>query len=81
MRAFGETALGTLVKAGASKDGPPPPSRDLQAESQEVLSALLPLLPAIERVRRLEVAAQKIFLLDLVDTDLVPIIKFYMRTT
>ena len=46
VRAFGETALGTLVKAGASKDGPPPPSRDLQAESQEVLSALLTLLPA-----------------------------------
>lgn len=45
VRAFAETALDTLIKAGASKDGPPPPQRDLVAEAATVLSTLLTLLP------------------------------------
>lgn len=46
VRAFGETALQTLTKAGASKNGPPPPKRDLDAEASEILSSLLTLLPS-----------------------------------
>ncbi|PSR74621.1 hypothetical protein PHLCEN_2v9687 [Hermanssonia centrifuga] len=45
VRAFAETALNTLMKAGASKDGPPPPQRDLDAEAASALSILLTLLP------------------------------------
>ena len=45
MRAFAETALTTLQKSGASKDGPPPTPRDIEAETSEVLSTLLTLLP------------------------------------
>ncbi|KAI0780034.1 P-loop containing nucleoside triphosphate hydrolase protein [Fomes fomentarius] len=45
VRAFGETALQTLQKSGASKDGLPPTQRDIQAETSEVLSTLLTLLP------------------------------------
>ncbi|KAI0743566.1 P-loop containing nucleoside triphosphate hydrolase protein [Daedaleopsis nitida] len=45
VRAFAETALGTLQKAGASKDGLPPTRRDIQAETSEILSTLLTLLP------------------------------------
>lgn len=46
VRAFAETALNTLLKAGASKDGPPPPKRDLEAEHDLALSHLLTLLPS-----------------------------------
>ncbi|CAL1707600.1 unnamed protein product [Somion occarium] len=45
VRAFAEAALNTLLKAGASKDGPPPPHRDLEAETRDVMVALLTLLP------------------------------------
>ena len=45
VRAFAETALDTLHKAGASKDGPPPPQRDIATESASVYSTLLTLLP------------------------------------
>ncbi|KZT08326.1 uncharacterized protein LAESUDRAFT_723822 [Laetiporus sulphureus 93-53] len=45
VRAFAETALNTLLKSGASKDGAPPTPRDIVAESSSVLSALLTLLP------------------------------------
>ncbi|RPD59817.1 hypothetical protein L227DRAFT_575818 [Lentinus tigrinus ALCF2SS1-6] len=45
VRAFAETALTTLQKAGASKDGPPPAHRDIEAERSEVMSTLLTLLP------------------------------------
>lgn len=45
VRAFAETALDTLQKAGASKDGPPPVQRDINAETSSALSALLTLLP------------------------------------
>ncbi|KAI0081236.1 hypothetical protein K474DRAFT_1762039 [Panus rudis PR-1116 ss-1] len=46
VRAFAEGCLNTLLKAGASKDGPPPPRRDLEAESASVLSSILILLPS-----------------------------------
>ncbi|KAI0823669.1 P-loop containing nucleoside triphosphate hydrolase protein [Trametes gibbosa] len=45
VRAFAEGALGTLQKAGASKDGPPPAHRDIEAETSEILTTLLTLLP------------------------------------
>ncbi|KAI0358475.1 hypothetical protein OH77DRAFT_1420865 [Trametes cingulata] len=45
VRAFAESALGTLQKAGASKDGPPPAHRDIEAESSDILNTLLSLLP------------------------------------
>ncbi|PIL36202.1 ATP-binding cassette transporter [Ganoderma sinense ZZ0214-1] len=45
VRAFAETALSTLQKSGASKDGPPPTQRDVQAETTVVLSILLTLIP------------------------------------
>ena len=45
VRAFGETALETLLKAGASKDGPPPPQRDSEAEAASVYGVFLTLLP------------------------------------
>ncbi|KAI0630386.1 P-loop containing nucleoside triphosphate hydrolase protein [Trametes polyzona] len=45
VRAFAETALGTLKKSGASKDGPPPAHRDIQAETSEILNTILTLLP------------------------------------
>ncbi|TBU49489.1 P-loop containing nucleoside triphosphate hydrolase protein [Dichomitus squalens] len=45
VRAFAETALTTLQKSGASKDGPPPAPRDVQSETADVLSTLLTLLP------------------------------------
>ena len=46
VRAFGESALDVLLKAGASKDGPPPPQRDLDIEKAAALSFILTLLPA-----------------------------------
>lgn len=45
VRAFAESCLNVMLKAGASKDGPPPPKRDLDAEKSEVLTSLLTLLP------------------------------------
>ncbi|KAH9931115.1 P-loop containing nucleoside triphosphate hydrolase protein [Epithele typhae] len=45
VRAFAETALTTLLKSGASKDGPPPAHRDIPAETAQVLATLLTLLP------------------------------------
>ncbi|KAH8107919.1 P-loop containing nucleoside triphosphate hydrolase protein [Cristinia sonorae] len=46
VRAFAESSLNILLKAGASKDGPPPPQRDLEAEKNAILASLLTLLPA-----------------------------------
>lgn len=46
VREFAQTALNTLVKAGASKDGPPPPQRDREAEAAEAYAALVTLLPS-----------------------------------
>ncbi|KAH9858691.1 P-loop containing nucleoside triphosphate hydrolase protein [Lenzites betulinus] len=45
VRAFAEGALGTLLKSGASKDGPPPAHRDIEAETSEILTTILTLLP------------------------------------
>ncbi|GJE92231.1 hypothetical protein PsYK624_083840 [Phanerochaete sordida] len=45
VRAFAETALNTLLKSGASKDGPPPPQRDIEGETKDVSVAILTLLP------------------------------------
>ncbi|PPQ77217.1 hypothetical protein CVT25_011063 [Psilocybe cyanescens] len=45
VRAFGETALKTLLKSGASSSGPPPVHRDIQAEAAEILSTLKTILP------------------------------------
>lgn len=45
VRAFAETALDTLLKSGASKDGPPPTKRDTEGETSAALDALLTLLP------------------------------------
>ncbi|KAF8894076.1 P-loop containing nucleoside triphosphate hydrolase protein [Infundibulicybe gibba] len=45
VRAFGESALQTLLKSGASTAGPPQTHRNVTAEAAEVLSTLLTLLP------------------------------------
>lgn len=45
VRAFGDAALQTLSKSGASSSGPPPVRRDIEAETREALSALVNLLP------------------------------------
>ncbi|KAL4254967.1 ABC transporter superfamily protein [Abortiporus biennis] len=45
VRAFAETALNTLSKSGASKDGPPPAQRNKEAEAAAVLETILTLLP------------------------------------
>ncbi|KAJ3505144.1 hypothetical protein NLJ89_g7564 [Agrocybe chaxingu] len=45
VRAFGDTALKTLLKSGASSSGPPPAHRDLDAEASVVLFTLKTLLP------------------------------------
>lgn len=45
VRAFGEAALSTLLKSGASAEGPPPVNRDVKGETAEVLATLLTLLP------------------------------------
>ncbi|CCM01472.1 uncharacterized protein FIBRA_03526 [Fibroporia radiculosa] len=47
VRAFAETALDTLYKSGASKDGPPPARRDIDAETSSAFSSLQSLLPAV----------------------------------
>ncbi|KAJ7268806.1 P-loop containing nucleoside triphosphate hydrolase protein [Mycena haematopus] len=45
VRAFGEAALETLLKSGASSSGSAPAHRDVEAETAEALAALLTLLP------------------------------------
>ncbi|KAF7376297.1 hypothetical protein MSAN_00045100 [Mycena sanguinolenta] len=45
VRAFGEAALETLLKSGASASGPPITHRDVEGEKAEALTALLTLLP------------------------------------
>ena len=45
VRAFGDAALSTLLKSGASSSGPPPVSRNIDGESFEVLLTLKTLLP------------------------------------
>ncbi|KAJ3809156.1 P-loop containing nucleoside triphosphate hydrolase protein [Lentinula lateritia] len=45
VRAFGETALETLLKSGASAKVPPSESRDLEHQTKDARSALLLLLP------------------------------------
>ncbi|KAJ3933182.1 MAG: P-loop containing nucleoside triphosphate hydrolase protein [Lentinula lateritia] len=45
VRAFGETALETLLKSGASAKVPPSESRDLEQQTKDARSALLLLLP------------------------------------
>ncbi|ESK96628.1 mrna export factor elf1 [Moniliophthora roreri MCA 2997] len=45
VRAFADAALQTLIKAGASKDGPSPVARDIDAQTAEAKAALLTLLP------------------------------------
>lgn len=37
--------MNTLIKAGASKDGPPPPQRNIAEETASVTAAILTLLP------------------------------------
>lgn len=46
VRAFAEGALNTLLKAGASKDGPPPPQRNIEEETAAVSASILTLLPS-----------------------------------
>jgi elongation factor 3 len=45
VRAFGEAALTTLQKSGASSSGPPPTRRDIDTETAQAFSALVSLLP------------------------------------
>ena len=45
MRAFAETALGTLIKSGASATAPPPTSRDYAAEANAVRTVIRNMLP------------------------------------
>ncbi|KAG7098824.1 hypothetical protein E1B28_000728 [Marasmius oreades] len=45
VRAFANAALETLLKAGASRDGPPPVHRDTEGEIREAEYVLLTLLP------------------------------------
>ena len=45
VRAFGEAALKTLLKSGASSEGPPVVPRNFERETSEALSTLLTLLP------------------------------------
>ncbi|KAJ7902017.1 P-loop containing nucleoside triphosphate hydrolase protein [Mycena olivaceomarginata] len=45
VRAFGEAALETLLKSGASTSGPPTEHRDVEGQTAEALNALLTLLP------------------------------------
>jgi elongation factor 3 len=45
VRAFGEAALATLHKSGASSSAPPPARRDVEGETAEAMAALLTLLP------------------------------------
>ncbi|KAL0068769.1 [NU+] prion formation protein 1 [Marasmius tenuissimus] len=45
VRAFANTALETLMKAGASRNGPPVTPRDVEGETKEAEGTLLTLLP------------------------------------
>ncbi|KAF9010489.1 ABC transporter-domain-containing protein [Cyathus striatus] len=45
VRAFGEAALQTLLKSGASSEGPPTEHRNIDGETAEALTALLAALP------------------------------------
>lgn len=45
VRGFAETAFNTLLKAGASKDGPPPPQRNIAEETKFVSTTIFTLLP------------------------------------
>jgi len=45
VRAFGNAALKTLLKSGASSEGPPVVPRNFEGETSEALSTLLTLLP------------------------------------
>ncbi|KAL0578289.1 [NU+] prion formation protein 1 [Marasmius crinis-equi] len=45
VRAFANTALETLLKAGASRNGPPATHRDVEGEAKEAENLLLTLLP------------------------------------
>ena len=45
VRAFAQTALDTLKKAGATKEGPAPAQRDVEAETENVCTTILTLLP------------------------------------
>jgi len=45
VRAFGDAALQTLLKAGASKSGTPPSHRDVKGQTDDALSTLHTLLP------------------------------------
>lgn len=45
VRAFGDAALKTLLKSGASASGPPPIHRDIDAEAREALATLKTILP------------------------------------
>ncbi|KAK0485759.1 hypothetical protein IW261DRAFT_1451853 [Armillaria novae-zelandiae] len=45
VRAFGEAALQTLLKSGASAEGPPSHHRDIEGETASALATLLSLLP------------------------------------
>jgi elongation factor 3 len=45
VRAFGEAALDTLLKSGASSTAQPPQRRDVQGETSEALTALRNLFP------------------------------------
>ncbi|KAF9568069.1 hypothetical protein CPC08DRAFT_488757 [Agrocybe pediades] len=45
VRAFGDAALKTLLKSGASSSGPPPVHRDVDAEAREALATLKTIMP------------------------------------
>ena len=45
MRAFGEAALSTLHKSGASSSGLPPTRRNIESETADAFAALVTLLP------------------------------------
>ena len=45
VRVFGETALETLLKSGASSSGPPAEHRDVEKQTADALSLLHNLLP------------------------------------
>lgn len=45
MRAFGEAALSTLHKSGASSSGHPPTRRNIERETADAFAALVTLLP------------------------------------
>ncbi|KAF8919883.1 P-loop containing nucleoside triphosphate hydrolase protein [Mucidula mucida] len=45
VRAFGESALQTLLKSGASTEGPPSTHRDVESQTKDALATLLTFLP------------------------------------